>query len=74
MQVLNNNNLVVGDGGGAISWFSPTGQLIHSMKNSSGVGVTMFSIDQTNNLLVLGRERDHIFEIYTKPDAIKIKG
>lgn len=53
MQVLNNNNVVIGDTGGYISWFTPTGQLITKMSGASGV--SLFSIDQTNSILVVGR-------------------
>ena len=53
MQVLRDNRVVVGDSGGYMSWFSASGQLIHSSKGNSGV--SLFTVDQTNNLLVLGR-------------------
>ena len=68
---MKNGNLVVGDSGGYMTWFSPTGQLIGNFKGASGV--SLFSIDQSNNLLVLGREREHMFEIYSKPSAFKIQ-
>ncbi len=70
MQVLNNNNVVIGDTGGYISWFTPTGQLITKMSGASGV--SLFSIDQTNSILVVGREREHMFEIYSKKNILKI--
>lgn len=71
MQVMSDNRIVVGDNGGYMSWFTATGQLISNSKGNSGV--SLFSVDQTNSLLVLGREREHMFEIYTKPDALHIK-
>ena len=71
MQVLKDDRVVVGDSGGYVSWFTPTGQLIASSKGNSGV--SLFTIDQTNNLLVLGREREHMFEIYSKLDPLKIQ-
>lgn len=55
MQVLKNNNIVVGDCGGYMNWFSPSGQLLTRFGGPSGVG--LFSIDQTNNIMVVGRER-----------------
>ena len=55
MQVLRDNKVVVGDSGGYMSWFTPSGQLMTNSKGNSGV--SLFTIDQTNNLLVLGRER-----------------
>ena len=59
MQVMRNGNVVVGDNGGYMSWFTPTGQLINNFKGGSGI--SLFSIDQSNNLLVLGRDREHMF-------------
>lgn len=53
MKVLNDRKIVVGDCGGYMNWFSPTGKLISKFKGSSGV--CLFDIDQTNSLLVLGR-------------------
>ena len=53
MKVLNDGKVVVGDCGGYMNWFSPTGKLISRFKGSSGV--CLFDIDQTNSLLVLGR-------------------
>lgn len=62
--------MVIGDSGGYMSWYNPTGELLDKLNGPSGVA--MFDIDQTNSLLVLGREREHIFEMYTKPNAFKI--
>lgn len=53
MKVLNNRNIIIGDCGGYMSWFTHTGQLIHKFKGPSGVA--LFDVDQTNSLLVLGR-------------------
>ena len=55
MKVLNDRNIAIGDCGGYMSWFTPTGQLLHKYKGASGVA--LFDIDQTNSVLVLGRER-----------------
>ena len=57
--MLKNNNIVVGDSGGYMNWFTPSGQLITKFNGPSGVA--LFSIDQTNNILVVGREREHMF-------------
>lgn len=70
MQVLNSNNIVVSDSGGYVSWFTPTGQLMTKLSGASGV--SLFCIDQTNNIMVVGREREHMFEIYGKKNALKI--
>ena len=70
VKILNNRNIVAGDCGGYMTWFNPTGQLINKFKGSSGV--SLFDIDQTNSLLVVGREKEHMFEVYTKDDAFKI--
>ena len=70
MKVLNDGKVVIGDCGGYMNWFNPTGKLINKFKGSSGV--CLFDIDQTNSLLVLGREKEHMFEVYTKGDAFKI--
>lgn len=59
MQVMKNNNIVIGDSGGYMNWFSSSGQLLGRFGGQSGVG--LFCIDQTNNILVVGREREHIF-------------
>jgi hypothetical protein len=55
MQVLRNNNLVIGDSGGYISWFNKSGQLLHKFNGASGV--SLFCLDQTNNILVVGRQK-----------------
>lgn len=52
---MKNNNVVIGDTGGYVSWFTPSGQLISKLKGDSGV--SLFSIDQTNNIMVVGREK-----------------
>lgn len=56
---MKNNNIVIGDSGGYMNWFSSSGQLLGRFGGQSGVG--LFCIDQTNNILVVGREREHIF-------------
>lgn len=70
MKVLKDRSIVVGDCGGYMSWFTENGQLVHKYKGPSGV--VLFDIDQTNSVLVLGREREHTFEVYTKSDAFNI--
>lgn len=50
---MKNNNIVVGDSGGYMNWFTPSGQLITRFNGPSGVA--LFCIDQTNNILVIGR-------------------
>jgi hypothetical protein len=67
---MKNNNVAVGDSGGYMNWFTPSGQLIKRFNGASGVA--LFSIDQTNSILVIGREREHMFEIYSKKNALKI--
>jgi hypothetical protein len=59
MQVLRNNNLVIGDSGGYMNWFSRSGQLLSKFNGPSGV--SLFCIDQTNNILVVGRQKEHMF-------------
>jgi len=53
-----------------MNWFTKTGQLITRFNGASGVA--LFAIDQTNEILVLGREREHMFEIYTKKGALNV--
>lgn len=55
MQVLNNNNIAVGDNGGYMNWFTPSGQLIGKFGGESGIA--LFAIDQTNSILVIGRDK-----------------
>ena len=59
MQVLKNNNIAVGDSGGYMNWFTPSGQLISKFQGESGI--SLFAIDQTNSILVIGREKEHKF-------------
>lgn len=54
-----------------MNWFTGQGQLTE--RSSGGAsGVSLFTVDQTNNLMVVGREREHMFEIYGKRGAMKI--
>lgn len=55
MQVLKNNSILISDSGGYMSLFTSTGQLVTRFGGSSGV--SLFAIDQTNSILVVGRER-----------------
>ena len=71
MQVLRNNNIAISDSGGYMNWFTPSGQLINKVEGESGI--SLFAIDQTNNILVIGREKEHKFEIYVKKGSMKIK-
>jgi len=55
MQVLKNNSILISDSGGYMSLFTSIGQLVTRFGGSSGV--SLFAIDQTNSILVVGRER-----------------
>ena len=55
MQVLKNNNILISDNGGYMSLFGSSGELINRFGGSSGI--SLFSMDQTNSMLVVGRER-----------------
>lgn len=64
MAVLNSGELVVGDTMGHVTWFSQFAEVLQTEKGASAV--VKIKVDDSSNILVVAREREHIFEILTR--------
>lgn len=67
---MQNNNIVIGDSSGALTWYDRFGKYLKRVEGSSGV--VMMSSDWTRSLLAVAREREHTFEFYSHQDALNL--
>ena len=70
LQVTNGGNLVISDASGSINWFGGDGGFLASNKGNSGA--TLFSVEQTGNVLLVAREREHLFDVYTNRKSLDL--
>ena len=55
LSVMENNNIVIGDSSGTLSWYDQFGRVLRKIEGSSGV--VMMSSDWTRSMLAVARER-----------------
>ena len=70
MGFLKSGEIVVGDTTGHIVWFGENAEVLKSEKGASTV--VNLKIDDSSNIMMVAREREHTFEIMTKSSVFQL--
>lgn len=67
---MHNGNMVIGDSNGNLTWHGQCGELIKTVPGSSGI--VLMTSDSSKSILMVGREKEHTFEMFTYKEGLTI--